>query len=457
MIETTEDLTRFQMENQQGDWIVHAIPDSTDQHSVVGHPSLIFIRNILTKKDYYFAFNHPDSHPEFDGLRFVEILMTASNRKWALDKKSFCHMIDASNVCDANLVMWMKDNETFEASEYETSAHYLIRKNAAGYSKLNLVIPLMKHKEAFTELADDLMKYLDGYEPDQTFIQFNDNIIGTLGELEKQGIFVDRDKFRERFKIDSGHSGMVWSQYHCYTATGRPSNSYGGVNYAALNQSDGTRKCFRSRYGNDGCMVVLDYTAFHPRIVSHLVKYSVSTDIDIYAYLAKLYFYKKEVDETDIKNSKTLTFRQFYGGIEDKYLHIKYLSNIKQFTNEQWTLFNSQGYVETPFFKRRITSKHISEPDPPKVFNYLLQATEGELAIPKVREVMDYLKDKQTKAILYTYDAVLYDFYKPDGMNLLRELRNIMSYDGRFPMKAYMGETYDDVKPIILNSSLDNP
>ena len=453
MIETTEDLTRFQMENQQGDWIVHAIPDSTDQHSVVGHPSLIFIRNILTKKDYYFAFNHPDSHPEFDGLRFAEILMTASNRKWALDKKSFCHMIDASNVCDANLVMWMKDNETFEASEYETSAHYLIRKNAAGYSKLNLVIPLMKHKEAFTELADDLMKYLDGYEPDQAFIQFNDNIIGTLGELEKQGIFVDSDLFEKRFGQRPNADGYVFSKYNIYTATGRPANAFNGVNYAALNKTDGARACFRSRYGKDGRMVLIDYTAFHPRIICDLVNYPLSIDVDIYAYLAKLYYQKKDVDETDIANAKLLTFRQLYGGIEEKYAHIKYLSNLKTYINEQWDLFHKNGYIITPFFKRKITDKHIQCPSPSKLFNYILQAVEGEVAIPKVQSVMKYLCGRTTKAVLYTYDSVLYDFHKEDGIETINEIRRIMSSDGHFPMKTYIGETYDDIQ-LISNSVL---
>ena len=219
-----------------------------------------------------------------------------------------------------------------------------------------------------------------------------------------------------------------------------------GQHSGSINQSDGTRKCFRSRHGEDGCMVVLDYTTFHPRIVSRLVKYDVPLDIDIYAYLAKLYFHKKDVDETDIKNSKHLTFRQFYGGIEDKYLHIKYLASIKDYIDEQWKFFNAHGYVLTPFFKRKITSKHLVDPDPPKVFNYILQATEGELSIPKVKAVLNYLMPKKTRAVLYTYDAVLYDFYKPEGMQTIQELRQIMSFDGKFPMKLYMGDTYDDVK-----------
>jgi len=447
MIETENDLNRFLEENQQGDWFLHIVPESHDSHSAVSKMSVLFILNLLTGKDYYFAYNHPDSHPQFEKFIFRGIFQ-APNRKWALDKKAFEQTTGFQNISDVNLVAWMRDNETFELSEYTTPAHHLIYRNASGHEKLNLAVPLMKHKEMFTDLATDMADVVRGYEPDVAFTRFNDLIIGTLGELEKQGIFVDRQLFNDRYKIDPGPNGMVWSHYNVYTSTGRPSNSYKGVNYAALNQSDGTRKCFRSRYGKDGCIVVLDYTSFHPRIVSRLVKHDVPVDVDIYAYLAKLYFHKKEVDETDVKNSKALTFRQFYGGIEDKYLHIKYLSSIKHFTEEQWDFFNANGHVLTPFFKRRITTKHLSQPDPPKVFNYILQATEGELSIPKVRAVLDYLTGKYTKAILYTYDAVLYDFYKPEGMETIQDLKRIMSFDGKFPMKAYMGDTYDDVKLI---------
>lgn len=450
MIETKSDLTRFQLENQQGDWIVHAIPENPDFHSAVSYPSIIFIRNTLTGKSYYYSCNHPDSRPELDNVMFREILRDSPNRKWALNKKQFCHMINATNICDANLVAWMKTNEIFEPSEYETPAHYLIRKNATGHDRMNLVIPLMKHKEAFEELADDLTALVKGYEPDLTFVRFNDLIIGTLGELEQQGIFVDRELFKARFNVDPGPSGMVWSEYNVYTSTGRPSNRYENVNYAALNHSDGTRKCFRSRYGKDGCMVLLDYTAFHPRIISRLTKYDVPITTDIYEYLAKLYFHKKVVDETDIANAKVLTFRQVYGGVEDKYSHIKWLANLRAFISEQWEHFQSKGYVLTPFFKRQITAKHVLDPNPPKVFNYILQAVEGELSIPKVKAVMDYLNGKKTRAVLYTYDSVMFDYYKPEGMGLIRDIQNIMSFEGRFPMKAYMGETYQDVKQITL-------
>jgi hypothetical protein len=446
MIEINSDCDKFQLENITGDWIVYIVPVMDNCHPAINRPSILFIRNISTGKTYYFSFEHPDSTLGVDETWVkYEFLTKFKNRKWALDKKIFNHLIDLPNVYDANFASHLKDNETFTESEYQTPAHFLVHKNSINHNKINLAIPLLKHKEMFDDIADDVSKLIKKYEIDDGFIKFNDLIIDTLGKLEKQGIYVDRFMFKERFGIDPGPPGIVHSQYNVYTSTCRPSNRFGGVNYAALNQSDGTRKCFRSRYGKDGRMIMIDYTTFHPRIICYLTKYNIPIETNIYEYLAKLYFHKKYVDETDIKNAKSLTFKQFFGGVEEQYSHIKYLANLKTFIDEEWKFFKDNGYVLTPIFKRKITNKHIIDPNPPKVFNYILQSVEGEISIPRIKLVLDYLQDKKTKMVLYTYDSVLYDFHKQDGHETLKEIIRIMSFDNMLPTKTYLGETYQDL------------
>ena len=44
--------------------------------------------------------------------------------------------------------------------------------------------------------------------------------------------------------------GEVHSEYNIYTSTGRPSNRFGGTNFAALNKKDGSRKQYISRFKN---------------------------------------------------------------------------------------------------------------------------------------------------------------------------------------------------------------
>ncbi len=445
ILETDDDCKQFELENKEGDWILHIIPVKNIAHPVLNSPSVLFIRNIKTNKTYYFSLDHPDSYLKFSTKQFIDdVLFTNKNKKWVLDKKEFSQMLELPNLYDANFVSHINNNELFISSDYDTSAHFIIKKNSGGREGINQAIPLLKHKESFDNLADDIINLVKEYNPDKSFLWFNDLIIETLAKLESQGIYVDRKMFNKKFGINV-FDNIVHSQYNVYTSTGRPSNHFNNVNYAALNATDGTRKCFRSRWGDDGKMVMIDYTAFHPRIVAQLTKYPMPVDTDIYAYLAKLYFQKENVDEFDIKNSKRLTFRQFYGGIEDKYSHIKYLANLKFFIDEQWDFFQKNGYVLTPFFKRKITDKHILDPNPNKIFNYILQAIEGEIAIPKIKEVLEYLKSKKTCAVLYIYDAILYDFHKDDGIETLDEIRKIMSFGGVFPTKTYIGETYHDL------------
>ena len=52
-----------------------------------------------------------------------------------------------------------------------------------------------------------------------------------------------------------------------------------------------------------------------------------------------------------------------------------------------------------------------------------------------LKEVLRYLKDKQTKIALYTYDAILFDFSKEDGKETLQDIEKIMSEDNKYPVK----------------------
>lgn len=447
MIETDADIKRFLIESD-GEWIVHIVPVEDEVHPVANSPCILFIKVLKTDKIWYFAFNHPDSIPIVTHAYFVQLLLDCKNIKWALDRKVFCQLLWLTNVYDANFCGFMKKNAIFEPYEFDTPAHGLVKRNSHNIKKINRAIPLMKHLEAFEDLCDAIQKMR--CQLDTPTILVNNVILETLGRLESVGIYVNESVFTKYFDVKPNANGMVFSQYNVYTSTGRPSNRYQGVNYAALNAKDGSRASFVSRYDKDGRIVVVDYTAFHPRIICFLTGYNMSIDTNIYEYLAKLYFHKSSVDDIDISEAKKLTFRQLYGGVEDKYAHIKYLGNLKTFIDKQWEFFNNNGYVETPVFKRKITDKHILDPNPTKLFNYILQAVEGEIAISRLQEVQQFLIGKKTKAFLYTYDAVIYDFHKEDGIVTLNEIQKIMSFEGKFPLKTYIGESYQNVKQITL-------
>jgi hypothetical protein len=80
----------------------------------------------------------------------------------------------------------------------------------------------------------------------------------------------------------------------------------------------------------------------------------------------------------------------------------------------------------------------IENPNPTKIFNYIIQSCETSTNVKILLNILDYLKDKQTKLVLYTYDAVLFDYSESDGAELLQEIKKIMKY----PVKTKKGINY---------------
>jgi DNA polymerase I-like protein with 3'-5' exonuclease and polymerase domains len=133
-----------------------------------------------------------------------------------------------------------------------------------------------------------------------------------------------------------------------------------------------------------------------------------------------------------------------YGNIPEELLEIPYFKKMSDYIAHRWKFFSENGYVETPIYKRRITTNHINEPNPNKLFNYILQASETEFGMQSLVRVNEYLNGKQTKAILYTYDSVSFDCHKNDKKETLVELKRLMS-NNQFPVKCYIGKNYDSM------------
>lgn len=434
--------------NYKNSIILWAIPSDESLHPCATDLSLVFIKEVDTNITHCFSFNHPDLAPVTDKVGFVKELNEWPAKKWVFDKKSFLQLLPLDNLLDFNLWNHIQTGNILEKQAFETQAHKFVYRTKRECGDLNKVIPLLKHKETFEKMCEEFFRVDSSLsDMDGGFKKENETVIETLAELESNGIHVNQECFNKHFDAKVQPNGLVYSQYNIYTSTGRPSNHFDNVNYAALNKDNGVRGCFVSRHGNDGTMVLIDYSAFHPRIICNLVNFPMSVDEDIYKYLGELYFNRK-VTEYDMEQIKSITMRQLYGGVEEKYEHIKYFANLKAFIEGNWQFFQKNDFVLTPIFGRKITSEHLKDANPAKLFNYILQATETETALSAVRWVNKYLKDKKTKAVLYTYDSVLYDFHKEDGSKVLSDIMNLMMMGKRFPIKVYKGDSYDSVVQI---------
>jgi DNA polymerase I-like protein with 3'-5' exonuclease and polymerase domains len=347
---------------------------------------------------------------------------------------------------DINILFFITDGKIDDYTGFDTTAHSFYKHKFMCYSDLNKCIPIVKHLEKFEKMYSEMLKRVQMLKLDDSFYSINGTITENLRILEHNGLKVDVELFNRHFenKTVKDKDGYVYTQYNLYTATGRPSNRFGNVNYSALNKENGCRSSFISRYGDDGMLFMIDYSAYHPHIVAKLINYNLPPNA--YEYLGRLYYGKDSLTEDEIKASKNLTFQCMYGNIPSELLEVPYYKKMSDYIAHRWKFFNENGYVETPIYKRRITTNHINEPNPNKLFNYILQASETEFGMQSLVRVNEYLEcnKKQTKAILYTYDSVLFDCHKGDKKETLVELKRLMS-NSQFPVKCYIGRNYNEM------------
>ena len=83
-----------------------------------------------------------------------------------------------------------------------------------------------------------------------------------------------------------------------------------------------------------------------------------------------------------------------------------------------------------------------------KVFNYLIQLMETENNMRMLTELIPKLDEYRSKLILYSYDSFLFDFYMPDGINFLKEMKDAIEQKGKYPVKVAKGSNYHKMKDI---------
>jgi hypothetical protein len=247
MIESREEYNDFLIKNNNDDLFAHLVLLDDCVHPVLSSPSIIFIQNFRTQDLYHIVIDHQDSPRIVDLPEFTTDISKFNGRLFVLDKKTFIQHLPLKNLIDLNLGLHLKSDKIINLLEFETSAHKFIRQNYYTYPVLNKVVPLMKHQEMVSSVFDkikNLYKLLIYNE--KYFLKINTEIVDPLAELEANGIYVDREKFKKFFDVTT-KTGFVYSRYNLCTATGRPSNAFDRVNYAALEKDNGERECFVDR------------------------------------------------------------------------------------------------------------------------------------------------------------------------------------------------------------------
>ena len=247
IIETKLEFDNFLEKYQDSSCILIPVLCDVNKHPLENSLCLLYVK-LLDGDEYLLPFNHSEAI-NLD-ISYLDKL-NSDNKKYIYDKKQFNHIVKLKNVIDINFQYYMEHNGPLYTEEITTNTHDYFNRKYYKLKKVNCVIPILKHLELCRKLFDEYQKHIDL----PIYQEYNDNIIDNLTYLESSGLRYDRE--------------IVYSEYNPYTSTGRPSNRFGGINFAALNKTDGSRKPFQSRFEN-GMLVEFDYDAYHLRLIGEV-------------------------------------------------------------------------------------------------------------------------------------------------------------------------------------------
>jgi len=390
--------------------------EDLDRHPMTNGLSFLYVR--FSNLDFILPFNHNDCEK-------LEIDLSTSNQtKWIWNKKGFLQTdVKINNLKDVQTSLFFEKFQLYDIQsklEGLTSFYYRLGiRDGLGKS-----ISIMKWSEVLRGICDE-------WDIKHTNLWVDETMIPLLSDIERKGIQVDREKFFDRWP-DNKKSlwfSHTFTEYNPYTITSRPSNRHLGINYGALNKSDGSRGVFVPKKGK--LFLQFDYDAYHVRIIGKLIKYKLP-DTSVHQWLADQY-------GCDYGESKGRTFRILYGGVSDEDRKIPFFDKVDKFIYKMQEESIRNGYLQTPK-GRKIPLEWIENPNSQKFFNYILQATETEFNI----EVMNKLKTLQLPLpILYTYDSFLFEFDETE-VETIKLVKSVLESYG-FPVKADWGSDYSKV------------
>ena len=393
--------------------------------------SALWVQPESAEEPFFIIEKHPDSDKFLEDYKWLddELIMTP-------DKKILNHFYEFKDVVDKNFIWWKDTGKPFDNNIRNNAIDFLSSKfyNA---KKLNEIIPLSKHNEYCSDIYKGMARAYTG-ENDE----YMNDVIKAFGSIENNGIKVSDDVcdiFDIRVKKHIS-DGKLYTNYNLWTTTGRPSNSFGTVNFAALPPEKR-----RAIVPENDYLVEFDFDAYHLRLIADLVDYKFGED-SVHEHLAEHYGCSYE-------ESKQRSFKLLYGGIDEETREkVPFFGKVHNYINKKWNEINRYNSVSTDIYKRKLIYDNYQDLNRNKVFNYLIQAYETESNIKKILLIQDYLLEKKTKLILYGYDSFLFDFSKQDGVEILTDIKSILeagiSLENKHYTKSKMGLNYGDMKDI---------
>lgn len=379
------------------DCFIKFIPFNYNYHPQLNEVSLIYIHPINRDKGYILCIKHNESLSL--SKEYVDNWLKNNCRNlFVTNKKEALYYYPyGEKLYDINFIKHIDKVKTNKCLDF----YYNIYPSV---SNVNCLIPISKHYEEGEQTFHNVKKIIQSYNKSDKIYEFNNNeATNVFFEIENKGISLDKDEYIKYYKENIHHpeynikKGKIYTKYNLYTTTGRPSNSFNSINFAALNKENGERSIIIPE--ND-LLLELDISSYHPRLIGEMINYP----------LPKTNIYEA------LNIPKQEMFQNLYGGIRN---NNPFLLKVKEFINEKWK----------------------DNKDAQKLFNHLIQNTETITNIKIIEKIQYYLKNKKTKLILYVYDSFLLDYNKEDG-EIIADIQNIIQY----PTKLKTGNNYHNLQ-----------
>ena len=380
---------------------IEVIPFNDTIHPVLNRVSLVYIRPLEATKGFMVCIAHSESLNVLN--TGIDKLIEKFEVLYCRDKKEMLHYFPNKTLYDITPPPHTYIRPT-------TQTHDLYYRKHQDNSKLNLIIPIVKHYELCETIFRDLKANIN-IEKTKYDEFFNNKVSLVFNAIERNGVRIHNKTFEEYFHPVDGE--YVYTQFNLKTTTTRPSNKFKNVNYAALNKENGCRKSFIPRNNR---LVEIDISAYHPSLSARLIGYDFA-NVDIHAHFATLY-------GVDYKKSKELTFKQLYGGVFDNYKGLEFFQKIEKYVLSLWSKFESDGFVECEVSGYRYEKEKLQNMNPQKFFNYILQNLETSMNVRILWDMFCILRNCKTKLVLYTYDSFLFDLDDSEE-NILEEIKNV--------------------------------
>jgi hypothetical protein len=169
---------------------------------------------------------------------------------------------------------------------------------------------------------------------------------------------------------------------------------------------------------------------------------TLPTGHSLHTELAKRYFNTQEISTELYSEGKQRTFEIMYGVTSETY-GVELFERVQQAREVLWEQYKQTNRLHLPSGM----SVMVENASASKIYNYYIQNLEFVRTIPKLFEVLNQLNYCDGKLVLYTYDSILLDFPSTDT-KAFRNIQNILEEDGKFPVRMYIGNTYNTLQEV---------